>query len=111
MNILIPVSPAELIDKLVILEIKEGRIKDPLKLANIKHELTLLRAELTKLPTSSKLRDLMEELRTVNEAIWDAEEALRVHTPHQKNDERFRVKRAINTLLDSAITEEKSHQA
>jgi hypothetical protein len=109
-TILIPVSPAELIDKITILELKKDRIADPTKLTNIEHELVLLRAELVKLPASSGLHDLMEALRTVNEAIWDAEEALRAGSPHQKNDERFRVKRAINELLGSAITEEKSHQ-
>lgn len=110
-TILVPISPGELVDKIVILEIKKARIADPTKLANIEHELMLLRTELAKLPTPPELHDLMEELRAVNKAIWDAEEALRAHTPRQKNDERFRVKRAISGLFNSAIVEEKSHQA
>ena len=38
----IPVSPGELLDKISIMQIKERHIKDPLKLKNIVHELSLL---------------------------------------------------------------------
>ena len=41
-DILTPISPGELIDKLTILEIKAERIQDPAKLANVRHELQLL---------------------------------------------------------------------
>jgi hypothetical protein len=122
MNILIPVSPAELVDKIVILEIKEERIKDPLKLANVTHELELLRAELAKLSTSTELHALKADLKKANEIVWDSEEAVRGHwdddretlkqarISHAGNDKRFRLKRRINELLDSPLTEEKSHQ-
>lgn len=121
-TILIPVSPAELIDKIVILEIKEERIKDSLKLANVERELELLRVELAKLSISAELEALKEKLKRENEIVWESEEAVRAHgdndaevlkqarISHRGNDERFRLKRRINDLLGSSITEEKSHQ-
>jgi len=118
----IPVSPAELLDKITILEIKEERIQDEVKLANVRAELALLVAELAKLPTSPELITFKEKLKKANKVIWDSEELIRerwdedaealkqAKISHAGNDERFRLKRAINDLLGSAITEEKSHQ-
>ena len=42
MQLLAPVSPGELLDKLTILEIKRARITDPDKLDNIEHEWRVL---------------------------------------------------------------------
>ena len=41
-EILVPISPGELLDKITILEIKSERIDDPEKVANVRHELGLL---------------------------------------------------------------------
>jgi hypothetical protein len=41
-DILVPVSPGELLDKITILRIKSARIADAAKLANVRHELVLL---------------------------------------------------------------------
>src|SRR2546429_7152060 len=41
-DILVPISPGELLDKITILRIKQARILDPGKLANVKLELALL---------------------------------------------------------------------
>lgn len=121
-TILVPISPGELVDKIVILEIKEGRIKDSPKLANIHHELELLRVEFAKLPVSTELSVLKERLKQANETVWDSEESVREHRgddaetlrqariSHAGNDERYHLKRRINELLGSNITEEKSHQ-
>ena len=43
-QILVPVAFGELIDKITILEIKSERMTDPAKLANVRHELSELRA-------------------------------------------------------------------
>ena len=43
-DILVPISVGELIDKIVILEIKSERIKNANQLANIANELRALRA-------------------------------------------------------------------
>lgn len=111
-------------DKITVLEIKKSRITDPAKRAHAEQELDLLLAEYAKLPQSLKLTELAEKLRAANEVIWDSEDLLRdptikadqarfaeqAHISHDGNDERFRLKRAINELLGSDITEVKSHQ-
>lgn len=121
-TILIPVSPAELLDKISILEIKEARIQDDAKLSAVKNELALLRAESAKLPQSAELSALYMELKEANEAVWDSEEMIRAEwgsdekfleasrVSHAGNDERFKIKRKINDLLGSGISEVKSHQ-
>ena len=122
-TISIPVSPAELLDKISILEIKEARITDEAKLSAVKNELALLRAELQKLPHQDKLADFLPELKSANEAVWESEEVIRAEwnddakvlaasrVSHEGNDKRFQIKKKINELLDSSITEVKSHQA
>lgn len=122
-TILIPVSPAELLDKISILEIKEARIEDVEKLSAVKNELALLRSESAKLPQSAELSELYAELRQANEDVWDSEEMIRTEwgndekflaasrVSHAGNDERFKIKKKINELLGSGISEVKSHQA
>ena len=41
-DILVPVSPGELLDKITILRIKAARMSDAAKVANVRHELALL---------------------------------------------------------------------
>jgi len=43
-DILVPISPGELIDKITILQIKSERMTDAAKLANVRTELKLLEA-------------------------------------------------------------------
>ena len=38
-EIKVPISPGELVDKITILEIKSARMKDPAKVANVRVEL------------------------------------------------------------------------
>ena len=38
-ELLTPVSPGELLDKITILRIKSARIEDAAKLANVRHEI------------------------------------------------------------------------
>ncbi|QQR64921.1 hypothetical protein IPH92_05225 [Candidatus Kaiserbacteria bacterium] len=122
MQILIPCSPGELIDKITILEIKLSEITDVAKIENIKKELSLLTEVLNReIPSSEALEVLHTELRTANKKIWDTENDVRQfwnedalflkasRGSHFNNDERARVKRAINELLGSGIMEEKSH--
>ncbi len=119
----VAVAPGELIDKITILEIKFERISDPGKLANVRHELVLLTAARDQaVPRTTELAELTTELRRVNLALWDVEDALRVAERQQRfdaefislarsvyhhNDERAAIKRKINELLGSSIREEK----
>ncbi len=122
MQILTPVSPGELIDKITILEIKMGEITDAEKLMNVERELMLLTDVLHKeIPTSENLILLHNELRVINKKIWDTENDVRefwnddakfiiaTRGSHYENDARARVKKEINDLLGSSIIEEKSH--
>jgi hypothetical protein len=121
----IPVAPGELVDKITILEIKRERIEGEAKQENIRRELALLREQASFLPSpDNALQRLSEDLKRVNERIWDLEATIRdceragtfderfVATARQiyrANDERAALKRAINLHLGSAIVEEKSY--
>jgi len=114
---LVDISKGELIDKITILEIKSERIEDEVKLKNINTELDILRK--LEFPTTHKAT-----LKEINEIIWDVEERVRfledennfgeefieqARMVYKYNDERARVKRAINVESGSHIIEEKSY--
>ena len=121
----IPVAPGELIDKITILQIKAQRLSDRQKLANVRRELALLRAEQEKhIRPDEKLSELGRQLLAVNEAIWDLENAIRrceveqefgenfvavARRIYQRNDRRAELKREINQHLGSELLEEKSY--
>ncbi len=125
-TISIPISHGELIDKITILEIKSERIADAAKLANVRVELDLLNA--TWAADAASATDIGAErsgLRTVNEALWDIEDRIRVkekakafdaefielaRSVYVTNDERAALKRAINEKLGSTLVEEKSYE-
>lgn len=122
----VPVSFGELIDKITILEIKSERIGDAAKVANVRHELELLNA--TWRGHEASATDITREradLKTVNEALWDIEDKIRLKEKAQafddefitlarsvyvRNDERAAAKKAINLKLGSTLVEEKSYQ-
>jgi hypothetical protein len=121
------ISPGELIDKVTILEIKSVRITDPAKCRNVAYELQVLTQLLiSAVRQDATLTALKTALRTVNETIWQLEDDIRDHERRQDfgesfvklarsvyrtNDRRAEIKREINTLLDSAVVEEKSYAA
>ena len=117
-------SWGELIDKLTILEIKSGRLKDPAALANISKELKLLASHVEVALHSAEVPVLKKRLSQVNEALWEIEDKIRAKEARQefdaefielarsiykRNDERAGIKRQINTALSSDLVEEKSY--
>jgi hypothetical protein len=126
MNLMTPVSPGELLDKLTILEIKSERIEDAEKLSNIRHERELLEAVWDKAgQDSEEIRTLRSELKRVNESLWVIEDDIRLcennsdfgdrfialaRSVYITNDQRADLKKQINLALGSAIVEEKSYQ-
>lgn len=126
-TILIPVSIGELADKLTILEIKAERIDDAEKRAHVKIELDGLRTLWEPLETAQhELATLKQELRAINERMWDVQDALRAkeaaqrfddefvtlaRAVAQRNGERIAVKNTINRLAGSRFIEEKQYQA
>ena len=125
-QILIPVSPGELLDKITILEIKSERIDSEDKKANVRVELGLLSKVWTDaLSEDSELMALREELKVVNESLWVIEDDIRdeernkrfgerfielARSVYRINDKRADVKKRINVKLGSRIFEEKSYR-
>jgi hypothetical protein len=124
---LVPVSWGELIDKITILEIKLERLSSPQAVANVAHELALLRQVLATLPSPpAELAALHSALGEVNRRLWDIEDDIRgkdgagrfdadfielARAVYRNNDQRGRLKRKINELLGSGIIEEKQYVA
>ncbi|MHA6289299.1 DUF6165 family protein [Maricaulis sp. CAU 1757] len=124
-DILTAIAPGELIDKITILRIKSERIEDAAKLANVRHELDVLnRTRAEAVEETAELKRLDGELQTVNEALWEIEDDIRdceragdfgekfielARAVYKTNDKRAALKKEINTLLGSAIVEEKSY--
>lgn len=124
-NLVIPISPGELIDKITILEIKRESILDKEKLSNINLEYKVLLETLeNKIIASNEIDSLRIKLKTINKRLWDIEDQLRdlersktfnedfiklARSVYFTNDERSEVKKSINKLLNSEIVEEKSY--
>ena len=125
-ELLVPISPGELIDKITILEIKSARMTDEAKLRNVRTELQLLNE--TWSASAFAAIDISVEwkgLRDVNGQLWDIEDDIRdkerdgqfdekfielARAVYVTNDERAALKRKINVKLGSALVEEKSYK-
>jgi tetratricopeptide (TPR) repeat protein len=123
--IVVEIAPGELLDKITILHIKSERIRDATKLQNVRRELEMLEAARQRsLLPSEELAQLVAELKTVNEALWEVEDELRVSERHQDfgprfvelarsvyrhNDRRAALKRRINERFGSGLVEEKQY--
>jgi Family of unknown function (DUF6165) len=125
-DVLVPISVGELIDKIVILEIKSERIKNANQLANIANELGALRAVRLGDVDRARLDTLSAELKRVNAKLWDVEDSIRecdargdfgdnfielARAVYRFNDERARLKKAINVESGSRLVEEKSYKS
>jgi len=124
--ILTPVSIGELIDKITILEIKAERIDDAAKLANVRTELDgLLPLYATQRSNQPALEALKQQLKVINERMWDIQDQLRdkeaaqvfddafvqlARGVYRTNGERVQVKNEINRMAGSALVEEKQYQ-
>lgn len=125
-QILIPISPGELLDKITILEIKSARISASDKLANINRELGMLNQVWNDaVDEDDALQQMRAEIKSINEALWDIEDDIRdeerekrfgerfielARSVYVTNDQRADVKKRINLHLKSDIVEEKSYQ-
>ena len=121
----IPVSFGEATDKVTILELKRERIIDPAKVANIEAELDVVRKLLfDRTQGVAAFGPLFEKLKIINGRLWDIEEKIRscekradfgytfvqlARAVYRTNDERARVKRALDVLFGSGVFEEKSY--
>ncbi len=126
MSLLVQISPGEFLDKLTILEIKSERIHDPAKLANVRHELEMIRSSWRESPLSGRdVSAVVARLKQVNEALWEIEDRIRdkeatrsfdaefielARSVYITNDRRTSLKRELNIALGSDLIEEKSYK-
>jgi hypothetical protein len=123
-DILVPISPGELLDKITILRIKAARMTDPTKVANVKLELSLLEKTWRESVDGDVSAD-ERALHAVNERLWVIEDDIRdkeraqafdakfielARAVYIENDERAAIKKRINLKLGSRIVEEKSYK-
>ena len=120
-----PISIGELVDKITILEIKAQRVRDPHKRDAVSRELTLLNEiDCAMGERGLTIKVLKDELRQVNEALWDIEDRIRdcereqsfgeefialARAVYKTNDRRAELKRRINEISGSPLMEVKSH--
>jgi hypothetical protein len=125
-KILAEISAGELIDKITILEIKKEKIIDENKLIEIEKELVSLNKTKEKfISNDSNILKFQTELKNINLKLWDIEDGKRsaekennfgerfvalARNVYKFNDERARIKLAINNTLGSNIKEVKSYE-
>ena len=124
-KIIVEVSIGELLDKISILEIKQGKIKDPEKLKFINNEHSILKDQLDKnVKSDDKLNNLYESLKEINSKLWVIEDDKRQcekekdfgekfiklsRDVHFLNDDRAKIKLEINNHTGSIIKEIKEY--
>ena len=125
-KILAEISAGELIDKITILEIKKEKISNKEKLVEVRKELSSLNETLKKsINDESKIINFKNDLKKINLKLWDIEDGKRsaekksqfdekfielARSVYKFNDERAKIKLAINNALGSNIKEVKSYE-
>ena len=125
-KILAEISAGELIDKITILEIKKEKISNKEKLIEVDKELFSLKKTLKKsINDQSKILSFKNDLKNINLKLWNIEDGKRSAEKNNKfdekfielarsvykfNDDRAKIKLAINNALGSNIKEVKSYE-
>ena len=125
-KILAEISAGELFDKITILEIKRVKISNKEKVSDIEKELSSLNETVKKyIPNQGSISKYIDDLKSINLKLWDIEDGKRAAEKNNEfaenfiklarnvykfNDERAKIKLAINTLLGSNIKEVKSYE-
>ena len=125
MIINLPVSIAELMDKISILRIKKKNINNEKKLIYINQELELLEEILTNSVNDKIIEEYLDKLVKINSKLWIIEDEIRecernklfekkfielARAVYFTNDERSQIKLEINNHFGSKIVEVKSYQ-
>ena len=124
-KIIVEVSIGELLDKISILEIKQGKIKDPEKLKFINNEYSILKDQLDRnVKSDDKLNNFYQSLKEINSKLWVIEDDKRQcekekdfgekfiklsRDVHFLNDDRAKIKLEINNHTGSVIKEIKEY--
>lgn len=123
----IEVSNGEILDKHTILKIKLEKITDPVKVANLNKEWMILTPIVQEIVTACN-NDLIhiayQDMLEVNRKLWQIEDEIRdcektndfgdefirlARAVYWTNDDRNLVKKRIDNLTGSNLTEEKSY--
>ncbi len=126
MRVNIPASIGELFDKITILNIKNIKIKDKIKLIEIEKELRFLNSIVSKKKLSQKnIKLQIKKLSNINQKLWNVEDRLRnyeknkvfdsnfiadARSVYKLNDKRALIKKKINEITGSNIIEIKSYE-
>ena len=126
-KILVEISVGELLDKISILEIKKGKIKDANNLKFINEEYVILKNQFEKnVKIDEKLNKLFESLKEINSKLWIIEDEKRLFEKnsdfgekfikvsrdiHFFNDDRAKIKLEINNHTGSKIKEIREYTA
>ncbi len=123
---MVALSWGEVIDKITILEIKQQRLSSADAIANVARELGALNKVVADASVPAELAELKMALKAINEKLWDIENQIRAkeaqstfdsafielaRSVYINNDQRSKLKRAINELLNSELVEEKQYTA
>ena len=124
-KILAEISPGELLDKISILEIKVAKIKDKKSQEVIKREYeVLMETKKTTIKPSPQIDELYKKIKIINLDLWNVEDKIRIcekdgefkdlfiklaREVYFKNDERAKIKKEINEVLDSNFKEIKQY--
>jgi hypothetical protein len=122
---LTPISWGELIDKVTILEIKLDKINDRSAIINIQKELNYLDEIVQKEHIEHAIFQIKSSLKEINLKLWVVEDDIRqkelkgefdnefiqlARSVYKLNDERAKLKKSINQVLNSELIEEKSYK-
>lgn len=124
----IEVSNGEILDKHTILKIKLEKITDPVKVANLNKEWMILTPIVQEIVTACN-NDLIhiayQDMLEVNRKLWQIEDEIRdcektndfgdefirlARAVYWTNDDRNLVKKRIDNLTGSNLTEEKGYK-
>lgn len=119
----IPVSIGEILDKIIILQLKKDNFKCKEKIKNVNIELDFLLRCIRNLNIES-VSICIEELKKINKILWDCENVIRGLMENNQfgqnfieisikirktNEKRNEIKKRINLQMNSEIIEEKEY--
>ena len=126
MNIKVPISLGELIDKISILKIKKDKISNEEQNKHITKELIELNKVLALEDIDrDKINFFLIELKEINLKLWNIEDQIRIfekknyfkeefinlaRSVYKFNDIRAKIKLKINTEFNSSLIEIKSYE-
>tara|TARA_A100001515_G_scaffold143915_1_gene146428 strand:- start:1534 stop:1908 length:375 start_codon:yes stop_codon:yes gene_type:complete len=120
----IEVSNGEIFDKLSILEVKNQKLTNKLKLEYVAKEYSYLQEIISQINFSLE-DEVYKSLRDINFRLWDIEDEIRLKEEEEDfgarfielsrliyklNDERYRLKNKINIHTGSNFKEQKGHK-